>query len=64
MALVGPFQIVCRVATIAYILDLPALYAGIHPIFYISRFQAYQGTGGDRINPSAGPGPVTIDGEE
>ena len=56
--------LVCITGAVEYTLDLPALYGGVHPTFYVSRLLAHQSIGGEGTDPGVGPGPVTVDGEE
>jgi hypothetical protein len=38
---VGPFSIIRQVSPVAFELELPPEYSGIHPIFHVSLFQPY-----------------------
>ncbi|KAK6149317.1 hypothetical protein DH2020_016842 [Rehmannia glutinosa] len=39
---VGPYQILQRIGKLAYRLELPAPYAGMHDVFHVSRLKKYQ----------------------
>ncbi|KAK6120355.1 hypothetical protein DH2020_045901 [Rehmannia glutinosa] len=39
---VGPYKILQRIGKLAYRLELPAPYAGMHDVFHISRLNKYQ----------------------
>ena len=38
---IGPFEILERVATVAYRLALPPSLSGVHEVFHVSMFQKY-----------------------
>ncbi|KAK6151790.1 hypothetical protein DH2020_014425 [Rehmannia glutinosa] len=39
---VGPYKILQRIGKLAYRLELPAPYAGMHDVFHVSRLKKYQ----------------------
>ncbi|KAK6140499.1 hypothetical protein DH2020_025780 [Rehmannia glutinosa] len=39
---VGPYKILQRIGKLAYRLELPAQYAGMHDVFHVSRLKRYQ----------------------
>ncbi|KAK6158924.1 hypothetical protein DH2020_006238 [Rehmannia glutinosa] len=39
---VGPYKILQRIGKLAYRLELPAQYAGMHDVFHVSRLKKYQ----------------------
>ncbi|KAK6151019.1 hypothetical protein DH2020_015951 [Rehmannia glutinosa] len=39
---VGPYKILQRIGKLAYQLELPAPYAGMHDVFHVSRLKKYQ----------------------
>ncbi|KAK6120997.1 hypothetical protein DH2020_045267 [Rehmannia glutinosa] len=39
---IGPYKIVQRIGKLAYRLELPAPYAGMHDVFHVSRLKKYQ----------------------
>ncbi|KAK6145896.1 hypothetical protein DH2020_019765 [Rehmannia glutinosa] len=39
---IGPYKILQRIGKLAYRLELPAQYAGMHDVFHVSRLKKYQ----------------------
>ena len=39
--IIGPFEILERVGTVAYRLDLPPSMSGVHEVFHVSMLQRY-----------------------
>ena len=59
---IGPFKVLKNIGKLAYCIEFPLIYFGLHNLFYVAKLKLYVPGGGDGTSTNVQP--VLVDGEK